>query len=158
MKTLVVYFSRDGHTRTVAQEIATALDADIEEIREFKSRKGILGWVTAIVDIMRKNPIHIKPTSIDPTIYDLVVVGTPVWGFTLSPGTRSWLAQHGKNLKKVAFFVTMGGSGDKRTFTNMEELCGQPPFAATAFIDKKIEKNEHKPELDVFLNLLTKEE
>ncbi|MFA5869173.1 MAG: hypothetical protein WC941_05670 [Candidatus Bathyarchaeia archaeon] len=45
MKTLIVYYSRDGSTRKVAEELKAQLGADIEEITEPKGRGGPLGWI-----------------------------------------------------------------------------------------------------------------
>lgn len=154
MKTLVVYYSRDGHTKIVAKEMAAALAADIEEIRELKSRKGIFGWLLAGHDASRKKPTEIATFNTDPNGYDLVIIGTPVWAFTMTPAIRTWLTKYGKNLKNVAFFATMGGSGDKRTFTKMEELCGRLPIITGSFIDKKVVHGEHKAKLDEFLQKL----
>jgi len=150
MKTLIVYYSRTGHTRTIARELADALQADLEEIRETKSREGMAGYISAGKDATLKKATPIEPTSIDPNTYDLVIIGTPVWAFTMASGIRTWLTEHGKNLKKVAFFATMGGRGDERTFARMQELS-QAPIATATFIDKKIAKGEYKEELDEFV-------
>jgi flavodoxin len=154
MEILVVYYSRDGHTRTAAETIAKALNAEIEEIQEVKSRKGMLGYLSAGKDAMLKTITEIKPFSKDPTQYDLVIIGTPIWGLTMACGVRSWLTQYGKDLKKVAFFATMGGAGDKRAFTQMEELCAKSPIATASFIDKKIERNEHQEKLETFIKVI----
>ena len=151
MKILVVYYSRDGHTRNVAKEISSTLAADIEEIREMKKRKGIIGWLFAISDALWRKSGAIEYSMIDPTNYDLVIIGTPVWAWTMSPGVRAWLKKYGKNLKKVIFFATMGASGDKRAFAHMEKLCAQPPLLTAAFIDKTIDTKWHQPQLDSFL-------
>ena len=150
MPTLIVYYSRTGHTRTIARELADALQADLEEIRETKSREGMAGYISAGKDATLKKATPIEPTSIDPNTYDLVIIGTPVWAFTMASGIRTWLTEHGKNLKKVAFFATMGGRGDERTFARMQELS-QAPIATATFIDKKIAKGEYKEELDEFV-------
>ena len=44
-KVLIVYFSRSGATRTLAEAIARALHADLEELKERRSRAGIIGWL-----------------------------------------------------------------------------------------------------------------
>jgi flavodoxin len=43
MKSLVVYYSRSGNTRFVAEQISEEIGADIEEIIDIKKRKGLLG-------------------------------------------------------------------------------------------------------------------
>jgi flavodoxin len=151
MKILVVYYSRDGHTRNVAKEISSTLAADIEEIREITKRKGIIGWLLAGRDAFLRRKVTIENSMIDPTNYDLVIIGTPVWAWTMSPGVRAWLKKHGKSLKKVIFFATMGGSGDKQTFAHMKKLCAEPPLLTAVFIDKTIDTKWHQPLLDSFL-------
>ena len=44
-KALVVYFSRSGTTRLLAEGIARAMHADVEELKEQRSRRGLLGWL-----------------------------------------------------------------------------------------------------------------
>jgi flavodoxin len=46
LKMLVVYYSRGGNTRAVAEEIARALGgADLEEIRDAADRSGWRGYL-----------------------------------------------------------------------------------------------------------------
>ena len=44
MRTLIVFYSRSGHTRQLAQELVTRCGADLEEIREVRSREGFFGY------------------------------------------------------------------------------------------------------------------
>jgi flavodoxin len=44
-KVLVVFYSKTGHTREIAQDIAKHLDADLEEITDQKKRTGLLGFI-----------------------------------------------------------------------------------------------------------------
>jgi len=151
MKTLVVYYSRDGHTKIVVEEISKAVGADIYEIKETQSRAGIMGWILACKDAMLKKATAIEPSTIEPVNYDCVIVGSPVWALTIPSAVRSWFTQYGKSLKKTIFFVTMGGNGDKRAFSHMEALCAGKPLLTATFIDKEIAKGEHKAKLDVFI-------
>ena len=85
MKALVVYYSRSGVTRKVAQALAAALGAEIEEIVDTKDRSGAGGWLKAGADASLKRLTAIQPMTKDPAGYDLVVIGTPVWGWTMTP-------------------------------------------------------------------------
>ena len=83
MKTLVVYYSRSGNTKKIAEEISSKLKCEIEEIVDSKNRKGMLGWIISAIDA------HSKLTTIgeiikDPTKYDLIVIGT-------QSGRRLWI-------------------------------------------------------------------
>ena len=55
MKVLVVYYSRTGNTRFVAETIAQSLEADIEEIKDRKNRMGIFGFLRADMKPYSKN-------------------------------------------------------------------------------------------------------
>lgn len=120
MKSLVVFYSRTGTTKKVAIEIAHKLGAELEEIIDLKDRKGAIGWLSGGKDAFKKNPTEIKKIEKNPKDYDLVVVGTPVWASTMAPAIRVYLST--AKIKKAAFFVTMGGRGDEKTYADMHEL------------------------------------
>jgi len=42
----------------------------------------------------------------------------------------------------VAFFATMGGSGDKGAFEAMGELTGKAPVATMTLIDRHVKKDD----------------
>jgi flavodoxin len=153
MKTLLVFYSRDGHTKTIAEATAAAIQADIEEITEPTPRAGLVGWLRAGKDASLKKITEINQTSKNPNDYEVIVIGTPIWAFTMVPAIRTWITQNAAALKskKLVFFTTMGGNGDKRAFAQMQELCGNAPVITFTFIDKKIKKGEYKEELTAFL-------
>jgi flavodoxin len=125
MKTLVVYYSRTGNTRGVAQKIAQILHADLDEIIDKKKRSGIMGYLSAGKDAMTKANIDIS-YKLNPAEYDMVVIGTPIWGFTITPAMRTYLKAHSGSIKKAAFFATSGGSEFDKTAQEMEQLSTKP--------------------------------
>jgi menaquinone-dependent protoporphyrinogen IX oxidase len=131
-KILVVYYSRSGTTRTIAQAIERTLSCDIEEIRDRSDRSGMGGYIRACFDSIRNRPGNIDSLRHDPGAYDLVIVGTPVWAHSMSAPVRSFLASHGARLKDVAFFCTLGGSGAGSAFAKMQALLGKKPRATCA--------------------------
>ena len=143
MKTLVIYCSRTGNTRKVGHAVATALGCDEEEIIDGKDRSRISGYLGAGRDATLQRATPIQAVQKNAAEYDLVVVGTPIWAFTVSSPVRTFLTEHGRNIKSVAFFCTMGGSGDERAFRHMEELCGKPPVATLALTEKEVVGGGH---------------
>ena len=123
MKTLVVFYSRTGNTKKVAEEIAKILNADIEEIIDKKDRKGIVGWLKSGRDATFKKSAEIEFVK-NPIDYDLVIIGTPIWAFTMTPAIRTYLSEN--KFKKVAFFSTSGGSEGKKIFNEMEKISREP--------------------------------
>ncbi|MBM3309675.1 MAG: hypothetical protein FJY77_05405 [Candidatus Altiarchaeales archaeon] len=136
MKTLVVYYSRTGNTRKAGKKIAGMLNADVEEIVDLKDRSGILGYMLSGRDASLNRQAEIK-TSFDASLYDLVVVGTPVWAFTVSSPVRTYLLQNKDKFRELAFFCTQGGSGGKRAFKAMEQLSGKKPAAVLELNEKE---------------------
>ena len=53
---LCIYYSRTGNTRAVMEKIAELLDAELLEITDGKARKGVVGFVAAGLDAMKKTP------------------------------------------------------------------------------------------------------
>jgi flavodoxin len=131
MKAFVVYYSRTGFTAKVASEIAAKLSCEVEEVVDMKNRSGLVGYLMAGRDAMSGRLTEIKPTR-DPSSYDIVVIGTPIWGFTVSSPVRTYLKLNKGKFKSVAFFCTMGGSGDSGAFKAMEDACGIKPKAKLA--------------------------
>jgi flavodoxin len=123
-KILVAYYSRTGNTKKVAEKIAHHLKADLDEIIDLKDRKRkIIGWLIAGRDASKKMDTPIKFIK-DTKTYNLVVVGTPIWAWTLTPAIRAYLKQN-KKIKKIAFFCTCGGNPGN-AFEEMEKLSKRP--------------------------------
>jgi flavodoxin len=137
---LVVFYSRSGMTRRLAREIADTLACDIEEIIDLKNRKGPLGYFTAGRDASMKVPTKIKEPIRNPGKYDVVIIGTPIWGWTVTPAIRTFIRKHKDQLKKVAFFCTMDGSGDKSAFAEMSKICGKTPLATLHVKSSEVRK------------------
>ena len=138
-KTLVVYHSRSGNTRRVAQRIAEALGADLDEIRIVHPLSGPLGYAFCAIEAILGLTPALRPSRLAPDRYDCVVVGTPVWFWSVSSPVRSWLALHGPLRQRVAFFCTMGSSGAERAFASMAALCEAQPTATMALTHAQIE-------------------
>ena len=158
MKTLVVYYSRTGNTRGLAEKIAEILHADLDEIIDKKNRAGIVGYIFAGKDAMNKATIDIGYT-LNPADYDMVVVGSPIWGFTMTPALRTYLTAHSSSLKQVAFFATSGGSEFDKTAGEIELLSKHPVatlLLKTKPFKKGIDVNEYLNEISAFCSSIEK--
>jgi flavodoxin len=147
MKILVVYYSRSGVTRKTSEKLAEVLRAashevTVEEIQEKKKRSGFFGYLAAGFAAMRKKAADIEPVKADVASFDLVAIGTPVWAWTAATPVRAFCGAQGKDAKQVAFFATMGGSGDKGTYKAMGELTGKQPVATMTLIDRHVKKED----------------
>jgi flavodoxin len=152
-KALVVYHSRSGYTRRVAMNVAAHLDADLDEIRVVEPMPGTLGYAFCAREAFTGLAPALRPMLHDPAAYDLVVVGSPVWFWSLSSPARRWLEKYGRKPRRVAFFCTMGGSGAGRVFAAMRELTRVDPVATLALTDFEVDAMR-RPKLDAFIREL----
>ena len=150
MKTLVVYYSRTGTTKKVGEEIARQLKADEEEILDVKSRAGLLGYMRSGKEATMRSTPEIKPTKKKPDSYNLVVIGTPIWGWTVSSPVRTYLIRNKGKFKKMAFFCTCGGQSGK-AFDAIEHATGKKAVATLVIGEKEIKDMSYSKRVKEFV-------
>jgi flavodoxin len=110
LKSLIIYYTRSGNSRFVAEAVAAQLGGDIEEVVDLKKRSGALGWLSGGKDAKQGKTTEIAPTKKAPADYDLIVVGTPIWAGKPAPAINTYLKKNGVSGKKVAVFFSQGGT------------------------------------------------
>lgn len=151
-KTLVVYYSLTGHTRQIAEAIAAAHDADLEVIQDTFNRDTGLGRIRSAIEGLLGLRSSITPPKYDLSVYDLVVVGTPVWAARLSSPVRAYLSQQRASLERVAFFCTQGGIGGKWALQNMAKVSGQRPIARMIISERQLNTPVAKKKIAQFMS------
>ncbi len=146
MKVLIAYHTRTGNTRKAAELISAELPAELEQLKEESDRAGLVGYLKAAKDAMLKRETSLLPLKHDPSQFDLVIIGTPIWAFTMTPVIRTYLQQCAPQLPRVAFFCTMTSNGDRRAFNEMAAICHKAPDATLALKASQL-KNERYREL-----------
>ena len=147
---LVVYYSRSGYTRRVARMLARRLGADVDEIKIVQPVRGPLGYALSAIEALAEITPPVQPALKSAKDYDCVVVGTPVWFWSLSSPVRAWLAQNRIGRARFAFFCTMGGSGSGRVFAAMAKVAKVKPIATLALTDDELDAHD-TPKLDAFV-------
>ena len=129
-------------------------DADIEQIKDFKTRTG--GWAMLMSgrQALFKRPALIQSTEKDPEQYDLVILGTPVWAWTMSSPMRSYITQHASSFNQVAFFCSEGGTGGARMFRHMTDLIGKQPVAVLEVTETDLKTGADKDKLKQFIGTI----
>jgi len=127
-KMLVLYYSQTSNTRAVAQQIADAIGADMEEIIACEPYDGDF---RATIDRCLKEREEgvipeIEPLKADIAQYDVIFLGYPVWFGTYAPPVAAWLNQVDLSGKKVVPFCTFGSGG---LFSSAKDLAEKQPGA-----------------------------
>ena len=127
-KVLVLYYSQTSNTKTVATEIATRLNADIEEIVPVVPYDG--DFEATIQRCMKEREEgvvpEVKPLTSDLAKYDVIFIGYPVWFGTFAPPVGAFLGQVDLSGKKVVPFCTFGSGGLE---SSMKDLAEKQPNA-----------------------------
>ncbi len=90
MKTLIVYYSRTGTTKTVATALADTLGADLGEIRCGRYRPGIFRYPRAGYDSLKGNLPPIEAPPIDAENCDLAVKSEDIGASRASDALRGF--------------------------------------------------------------------
>ena len=128
-RTLVVYFSAQGHTEEVAQKIAENLDADIFEIvpvDEYTSDD--LDWTDSNSRVSREHDdeslrnVELVSTSVENwDSYDTVLIGYPIWWGIAAWPVDTFVKANDFTEKTVIPFCTSSSSGLGQSGRLLEE-------------------------------------
>lgn len=157
MKTLIVYYSYEENTHMVAKRLAEKLNADLlrlEPVKEMKS-KGFSKYIWGGRQAVMKTTPSLKPYTFKSDDYDLIIFGTPVWAFTLSPPLRSFFAENNMNDVNTAYFYCHEGGPGKTDIHFQESLTGNKIISKTDFIKPKAaveQKVDQK--IDAFIKVI----
>ena len=118
-RTLVVYYSAQGHTQEVAQKIANNLGADIFEIvpvNEYSSAD--LDWTDDNSRVSREHDdeslrnVELVSTTVDNwDEYDTVIIGYPIWWGIAAWPVDTFVTANDFTGKTVIPFCTSSSSG-----------------------------------------------
>jgi len=149
MKAVVIFYSFDGNCTLVAEEIRDELNADMIQLQtkvEPKCCKIARFFWSFGKMFSRKNP-PLKPVAFDPSLYDLIILGAPVWGYAPASPMRTFLSGADISEKKIALFVCHAGGVGKslekfKALLADNEIIAEADFFNAAKRDKKEVKQQ----------------
>ena len=124
MKKLVVFYSYTGHTKMIAESIQQKLNCDILEIKPVKPYS--TDYQTVVDEEQNHSSVGKTPDiqKIDKNLndYDEIIIGTPVWWYTIAPVIRTFLTQNDLSNNTIKPFATNAGWLG-HTFQEIQKLC-----------------------------------
>ncbi len=129
-KSLVVYFSVTGTTKTLAEKLSKEADADLFEIKPaVPYTQEDLDWTN---ENSRSTIEMKKDKTIRPGIanrvenmdrYDRIYIGFPIWWYVAPTIINSFLEQYDFEGKTIIPFATSGGSDMGDTNEELKPSC-----------------------------------
>lgn len=128
-KALVAYFSASGVTAKLAGKLASAIGADLYEIKPEKPyTKADLDWT----DKKSRSTIEMNDKSFRPPVvgkvenmgqYDTIYIGFPIWWYVALTIINTFLEGCDLAGKTIIPFATSGGSGMGNTNAELKASC-----------------------------------
>ncbi|MCK9278277.1 MAG: NAD(P)H-dependent oxidoreductase [Methanoculleus sp.] len=114
MPVCIIYHSETGNARTVAERLAAATGGDLVEVQDLAGYSKIGMYLKGAPRAVRGKKADIKPSVIDVSAYDIVVIGSPVWAGNPTPAVNAAVAALRGIEGKTAFvFCTSRGAPGK---------------------------------------------
>ncbi len=149
-KNLVAYFSCTGTTKSLAENLAKAVDGDLFEIKPKKEyTSSDLNWM----DKSSRSSLEMNDKNSRPEIlnkvnnmddYDTVFLGFPIWWYVAPKIINTFLESYDFSGKTIITFCTSGGSSMGKTLQELKLSC----LNDTKWIDgKRFSRNTSVEEL-----------
>lgn len=121
-KSLILYYSQTGATKTVAEALQQETGADIELIEAVKPYNGDYdATIKRCQEEMKAGTaVEIKALKSDLAQYDTIYIGYPVWFGTYAPPVATLLKTAHLEGKVVVPFCTFGSGGLTNTVASMK--------------------------------------
>ncbi len=111
MKTAVFYLSRTGNTKRFAEAISELMSAPLFDVKS------------------------IKPET--QTDYDLLIIGTPVNGFTACPELLSFVQKLPEGVNKKTILFCTYAVAKRNTLENLKQVLSKKGYTTLLMVSKK---------------------
>ena len=153
-KAVVVYVSRTGHARALAEQVAGLLGGAASEIVDKENRRGLMGFLRTGRQAMKGMATPIDDPNVDLSQSETVVLVEPTWASSAAPPLRTWLQAHRAELagKKMALLVSNWSSPGEKLKTEFEAEFGR--LTSFAVVKQHSDDATRARILDDFVTLL----
>ena len=156
-KMLIVYYSHTGTTKSIAEKLREKTGGDLFRIETVKTYPARYSALTeeAKRELQEDDLPALKAGPPDMSSYDLILVGGPVWWYTVATPVMSLLKQADFKGKKVAAFCTHEG-GIGKYFPHFKEQARNAVVleGLDLYKPKQADKGEVDKALDLWLGKL----
>jgi len=120
MKSLVVYYSRTGKTKLVAEVVAEELNAMLVEIEEKRPVPWPFVYLNGGFGAMTNRRSEINPINLDLEGYETIFIGSPIWASRPTPAVNSFIYEAHFEGRNVIPFFSMGGTTSEKALANIK--------------------------------------
>jgi flavodoxin len=157
IRAAIVYYSRTGTVRQVAEAVAARSGWPLAEVADAKSRAGILGDLRCVIDNLLQRKVEFRYSGPALDRCEHVVVLAPVWMGRLAAPMRSFLAASVSTPPlpaRVSAICVMAARGGFQAEAEIARLTGRKPAPALVLFERDVLSGEAAAEIDDFVHAL----
>ncbi len=117
-KILTVYYSNNGNTKSVAQNVNCIAGGDIKEIQLIENYPKNIFIMSKLIRKQMKEGFLPQIKDVDISNYDVIFIGSPIWNFSISLPLKAFLKNNNFENKTVIPFITYSGGADRNKIIN----------------------------------------
>ncbi len=141
-KAIFIYFSYSGDNEKFAKLLENQVNCDT--LRIIPEKKYTSSTIKILFqggnESLRKKSPSIESYDFNPENYDLIIIGTPVWAWTLAPVMRTFLTRTQLKNKNIVLTCTHRGKPGK-TIEHLVELIPESNILITKEFHAPVENN-----------------
>jgi flavodoxin len=149
-KTIVVYYSRKGSNKYLAEKISNQLECDLEAIRP---------WLNVFLLFLMNIHLGIRPLKHNIKVYDRVILCGPIWMGKFIPPLRSFITKYSESINTLIFVTCCGSTYAKKdekfghglVFKEIENLLNDKCILCQAFPIGLVMPEGKKEDKDAFM-------
>ncbi|SFA85080.1 flavodoxin family protein [Clostridium frigidicarnis] len=125
---LVVYYSLDGNTKFIAEQIQEELKCNILQLKPIKDLKSdsmkLAKYFWGGKQIFTNESPELMPYKVNLTKYDTLFIGTPIWAGNFAPAIKTFIKDNKIENKNIYLFCCHGGGGVGKSVKEYEKFLG----------------------------------
>lgn len=149
---LVVYYSRTGTARQVAQQLAQMAQGHLGEVVDPVPRVGLWGDLRCVFDTLLRRTPRMRYSGPTPSRYRNVILVAPVWMRHLAAPMRSFLRKGRPLPRSVGVVCVMAREGGFQAVQEVADATKVTPVATLALQQRKVLDGSAVAELQRFLD------
>ena len=162
-KTLIVYYSYTNNTEQIVDDLKTMINADVIEVEpanknlDYSANNYAIG--TEQLNKIKNNPNDessypaIDPVIVDMSIYNTVIIATPLWWSQMASNMQTLLFKYGDEMagKNIGLIVSSHSSGISGVEADAKRLVPNGKFYAKSLWINASKHSQRKALLEQWL-------
>jgi len=142
-RNLIVFYTRTGISKKVAQKLCARLGCEVDEIYDNDNRKGVVGFISAGKEALNKHIGTIQGDYHNPERYEHIIFITPIWASVSATPIRSYWKKYKYDINHYSIITTSGSSEADDVIKEAEQVIGKPPAKTQSIFKKHIKSNSY---------------